>query len=221
MRRRSKNTRWWGFPLAAGLMCAVLPGLGLAQTAKLQLNNLEKLSDKAAEVNDVTLEGAMLELASKFIEADHDPEAAQLKEVLKGLKGIYVKNFEFDEPDQYSQADVDAIRAQLSAPGWTRIVESRSRHSREHDEIYVMKQGDSIAGLAILVAEARELTVVNIVGNIDISKLALLEGHFGIPDEDGGYHKRKPKNDDSRPAKDKQKPKDQAAAEKEGADDDN
>jgi hypothetical protein len=204
---------------------ATLPGLGIAQGAKLQLNNLEKLGNKAAEVNDVTLEGAMLELASKFIEADHDPESAQLREILKGLKGIYVKNFEFDEPDQYSQADVDAIRAQLSAPGWTRIVESRSRRSHEHDEIYVMKQGDGIAGLAILVAEARELTVVNIVGNIDVNKLSMLAGHFGIPDEDRDHHKRKHKNDSAPPARDKDKSngrnQDQAAAEKEDTDDDN
>lgn len=224
MKRRSRNARRWCFPLATGLMCAILPCVGWAQDAKLQLNNLEKLSDKAAEVNDVTLEGQLLELAWKFIEADHDPEAAQLKEVLQGLKGIYVKNFEFDEPDQYSQADVDAIRAQLAGPGWTRIVESRSRRSREHDEIYVMKQGqgDRIAGLAILVAEARELTVVNIVGNIDVNKLSLLEGHFGIPDEEGGHHKRKHKNDDARPAKDRDKDKnDKAQADMEDSDDDN
>jgi len=202
-------------------MCAILPGLGLAQNPRLQLNNLDKLNSRAAEVNDVTLDGALLELASKFVDADHDPEAAQVKEVLQGVKGIYIKNFEFDEPDQYSQADVDAIRAQLAAPGWTRIVESRSRRSREHDEIYVMKQGDNITGLVVLVAETRELTVVNIVGNIDINKLSLLEGHFGIPDEDGARHKRKHKNDEAKPAKDKEKNKDQGAAEKEDADDDN
>lgn len=224
MRRTTKNTRWRSFALAVVLMCATLPASGVAQSAKLQLNNLEKLGNKAAEVNDVTLDGSLLELASKFIEAEHDPDAAQLKEVLKGLKGIYVKNFEFDEPDQYSQADVDAIRAQLAAPGWTRIVESRSRRSHEHDEIYVMKQGDSIAGLAVLVAEARELTVVNIVGNIDVNKLIMLEGHFGIPDEDRDHHKRKHKNDSAPPARDKDKNngrnQDEAAAEKEDTDDD-
>jgi hypothetical protein len=85
----------------------------------------------------------------------------------------------------------------------------------------VMKQGDSIAGLVVLVAETRELTVVNLVGNIDVNKLSLLEGHFGIPDEDGGKHKRKHKNDDARPAKDKEKNKDQAPREKEDADDNN
>src|SRR5260370_17690565 len=84
-----------------------------------------------------------------------------------------------------------------------------------------MKQGDNIAGLAILVAEARELTVVNIVGNIDVNKLSLLGGHFGIPDEDKDHHKRKHKNDDAYPARDKDKHKDkhQAAAEKEDTDD--
>jgi len=212
---------WLNLALAAAMVWATLPGF--AQSAKLELKNLEKLNGKAAEVNDVTLDGPLLELAWKFIEADHDPEAAQLKEVLKDLKGIYVKNFEFDEPDQYSQADVDAIRAQLAGPGWSRIVESRSRRSHEHDEIYVMKQGDGIAGLAILVAEARELTVVNIVGNIDVNKLSLLEGHLGIPDEEG-HHKRKHKNDDARPARDKDKDKDKndkAQADLEDSDDDN
>jgi hypothetical protein len=186
--------------LAAALVWATLPGF--AQSAKLQLNNLDKLSDKAAEVNDVTLDGVMLELAGKFIDADHDPEAPQLKAILKDLKGIYVKNFEFDEPNQYSQADVDAIRVQLAAPGWSKIVESRSQRYREHDEIYVMKAGDAIAGMAILVAEPRELTVVNIVGNIDVDKLAALEGHLGVPGANGS-HRRRHKPDDAKPSKDK------------------
>lgn len=161
------------------IFACVLPAF--AQNARLELKGLEKLSSKASEVNDVTLDGAMLQLASKFMDAADDPDAAQVKDVIKDLKGIYVKNFEFDEPNQYSQADVQAIRAQLTGPGWQRIVEARSEHAKEHDEIYVMKQGNAITGLAILVAEPMELTVVNIVGPIDINKLASLRGQFGIP----------------------------------------
>jgi hypothetical protein len=175
---------------ALALICCALPGF--AQNARLELKNLEKLSSKASEVNDVTLDGAMLQLASKFMNAADDPDTAEVKDIIKDLKGIYVKNFEFDAPNQYSQADVQAIRAQLTGPGWQRIVESRSEHAREHDEIYVMKQGNAITGLAILVAEPTELTVVNIVGPIDINKLAALQGHFGIPgDEDSGKTKQK------------------------------
>jgi hypothetical protein len=211
------------FALAIAFVCGTLAAW--AQNPKLELNNLEKLNNKAAEVNDVTLEGPMLELAGKFIEYDHDPEAAQLKEILKGIKGIYVKNFEFDDPDQYSQADVEAIRSQLSGPGWIRIVESSNRRSHEHDEIYIMKQGDTIAGMAVLVAESRELTVVNIVGPIDIEKLSQLEGHFGIPAADRcksgtleacGDREKHKKNNPSRPGKDKNK--EQAAVQKEDSD---
>ena len=163
---------------------------GFAQNARLELKNLEKLSSKASEVHDITLDGAMLQLASKFMNAADDPDAAQVKDIVKDLKGIYVKNFEFDQPNQYSQADVQAIRAQLTGPGWQRIVESRSEHAREHDEIYVMKQGKAITGLAILVAEPTELTVVNIVGPIDINKLAALQGHFNIPGGDDSSDKK-------------------------------
>jgi hypothetical protein len=216
-----KKPRWC---LALAFLCGTLTAS--AQNPKLELNNLEKLNSKAAEVNDVTLEGPMLELARKFMEYDHDSEAKQLQEILKGVKGIYVKNFEFDDPDQYSQADVDAIRTQLSGPGWSRIVESSNRRSHEHDEIYIMKQGDAVAGIAVLVAEKRELTVVNIVGTIDIEKLSQIEGHFGIPKTDhcdsdtleacGNRDKHRHKNSPAPPAKDKNR--DHAAAQKEDSD---
>jgi hypothetical protein len=170
-----------------------------AQPGRLELKNLDKLANKASDVNDVTLDGSMLELAWKFMKADHDPEADQLRDVLKGLKGIYIRNFEFDEPNQYSQEDVQAIRAQLTGPGWTRIVESSSRHSRTHDEIYLLKEGDKVAGMVILVAEPKELTVVNIVGFIDPNKLGELEGHFGIPGDEDEHHKRDKKQDQSKP----------------------
>lgn len=167
--------------LAIIVIFAALPGF--AQPGKLELRNLEKLAGRAAEVNDVTLDGPLLQLAAKVMDSSHDPDAAQVRDLIKDLKGIYVKNFEFDEPNQYSQSDVEAIRAQLTAPGWQRIVQSRSKRTGENDEIYLLKQGEKVAGVAILVAEAKELTVVNIVGPVDMEKLGELGGHFGIPAE--------------------------------------
>ena len=153
----------------------------VAQSARLDLKILEKLNSKAVEVDHITLDGPMLQLAVKFLAATKDPDAKQVSDVVKDLKGIYVESFTFDQPNQYSQADVEAIRAQLTGPGWSKIIESRTKHDHEHDEIYVMKEGDKIAGVAILVAEARELTVVNLIGLIDIEKLGDLGGEFGIP----------------------------------------
>jgi len=59
-------------------------------------------------------------------------------------------------------------------------VQVRSR-TRENVEIYTDMRGEAIAGLVIISAEPRELTVVNIVGPIDLDRLADLEGKFGIP----------------------------------------
>jgi hypothetical protein len=182
-----------GVFLGVLLCCLAVPAQ--AQNARLKLEHLEKLGSKAAEVNSVTLDGGMLQLAAKFLDMDkEDPEAAQVKDIIKNLKGIYVKNFEFDEPNQYSAADVEEIRTQLAAPGWSKIIENRDKRNAENNEIYVMKDAsNNIAGIAILVAEPKELTVVNIVGPVDLDKLSALSGKFGIPEEKKDKDKEQPK----------------------------
>ncbi len=161
--------------------CVGLPAYG--QTAKVQIGGLEKLANKAAEVVDVTLDGPMLKLASKFIAADEDPDADKALELIKDLKGIYVKSFEFDKEGEYSPQDIEAIRAQLHAPGWARIVGVHSKREHENTEVYLMSAGSekAVQGLVIIAAEPKELTVVNIVGPIDLDKLSALEGHLGVP----------------------------------------
>jgi len=164
---------------------------GSAQDAKLQLSNLDKLSAKAARVTDVTLDGSLLQFAVNMIQkidAD-DKEVAQLQTIIKNLKGIYIKSFEFDDASQYSKADVDAIRSQLTSPRWSKIVQSMEKRRNEYDEIYVLKNGDRIGGVVILVAEARELTVVNLVGDVPMDKIASLEQHLAP----GEKHSDKPK----------------------------
>jgi len=162
-------------------MGASAPAFG--QNPRLKINNLEKLSSKAAEVIDVTLDGSLLKLASKFISPEEGEDEAEVKELIKDLKGIYVKSFEFDKEGEYSEADVESIRTQLSAPAWSRIVGVRSKDDKENAEVYLMTEGEAknILGLAIITAEPKELTVVNIVGPIDLEKLGALEGKMGIP----------------------------------------
>ena len=53
-----------------------------------------------------------------------------------------------------------------------------------------------IGGLAVLHTDQQELTVVNIVGPVDLQKLARLEGHLGIPDLEIESPKPKVKNDE-------------------------
>jgi hypothetical protein len=153
------------------------------QNPRLQINNLDRLSSKASEVVDVTLDGPLLKLAAKFLSDSKDPEERAARDLVDKLKGIYVKSFEFDKKGEYNSEDVEAIRAQLKVPGWSRIVGVTSRRDGENTEVYIMTDGDAgnILGLAIISAEPAELTVVNIVGPIDLTRLASLEGKMGVP----------------------------------------
>jgi uncharacterized protein DUF4252 len=182
--------------ILVGLVLCCLAARGYGQDARLQLGNLDKLSEKAARVTDVTLDGSLLEFAVKIIEKaeEGDEDVAQLKSIVKNLKGIYIKSFEFDEANQYSKGDVEAIRSQLTSPRWTKIVQSIDKRHNEHDEIYLLKVGERVGGVVILVAEAKELTVVNIVGDVPVDKIAALERHFAPGEKEPGKNKQKKEN---------------------------
>lgn len=164
--------------VAAGLTLA--PLAWGQEPAKLDIGHLEKLSNKAAEVVDVTLDQPMLQLAARFMSDKRSPDEAEARELVKRLKGVYVKSFEFDKEGEYSPADVESIRAQLHGP-WSRVVDVRSKREGENAEVYIMGAADNIGGLAIICADPKELTVVNIVGPIDVDRLSDLEGRLGVP----------------------------------------
>ncbi|HWR53627.1 MAG TPA: DUF4252 domain-containing protein, partial [Bryobacteraceae bacterium] len=106
------------------MICLALTlGTALAQDIKFP-PAFEKLAEKASEVVDVTLDGQMLQMASRFL-SNKEPEEAKVKDMVGKLKGIYVRAFEFDKEGEYTQADLDAVRNQLKGPGWQRMVSVR------------------------------------------------------------------------------------------------
>lgn len=156
-------------------------GIIYGQDARLQINHLDSLEQRASQVVDVTIDERTLQLAAKFLSAKK-PDEARIKELVAGLKGVYVKSFEFDAANGYADADVTMIRAQLNAPGWSKMVNVRSKRDGQNVDVYMMLDGNSIIkGLAVIAAEPKRLTVVNIVGPIDVDKLSELSGNFGIP----------------------------------------
>jgi len=159
------------------LISTALPGLG--QGARLELKNLESLKSKAADSTDVALDGSMLQLAAQALANEKDADTAKVKDLIGKLKGVYVKTFEFKEANQYSSSDLDPIRAQLKDSNWSKAVDVHESASGESTEVYLMKEGDTLIGLAVLVAEPKELTVVNIVGPIELDKLGGLAGLAG------------------------------------------
>jgi len=135
------------------------------------------LADRASEVVDVTLDGPLLRMAAKFL-SNNDTDERNAREIVQKLEGIYVKSYTFDKDGQYDAAVVEHLRTQLAS--WKKIVQVRERFG-DNTDVYVQMRGEEVTGLAIINAEPRELTLVNIVGPIDLDKLSRLEGQFGIP----------------------------------------
>jgi|ERR1700722_1805643 len=158
------------------LAAAVIPLW--AQEIKLP-GNLDKLAEKAQESVVVTLDKSMLRLTSRFLD---EGENAEVKKLVAGLDSIYVRSLEFAKDGEYSAADVEAVRRQLQAPGWSRIVGVRSQRSGEDVDVYFKNAGNGqLGGIVVISAEAKELTIVEINGTLDPARLVDLGGEFGIP----------------------------------------
>jgi hypothetical protein len=151
-----------------------------AQEIKLPAN-LDRLAAKAEESVDVTLSGSMLRLAARFI-SDRDADAANVRKVIAGLDGIYVRSFSFAREGEYNMADVDAFRAQVQGPAWSRIVGVTSKRTGDDVDVYFkIGGGDKLGGIVVIAAEPRQLTLVSIAGTIDPDQLVELSGEFHIP----------------------------------------
>ncbi len=165
-----------------------------AQDIKMPAS-LDRLAEKASEVVDVTMDSSLLQMASKFL-SDKDADEAKAKKIVNGLKGIYVKSFEFDKAGEYDITDIEALRSQLRSPVWSRIVGVKNKNKGENAEVYLKNENGKISGLTVIVTEPKQLTIVNIVGTIDPEELSELGGHFGIPKIDASTKKGDKGKDD-------------------------
>ena len=154
-----------------------LPSTSTAAGPELRIPDFSHLSSRARDSVDITLDGFLLRLAQKFAADDGDDGA----QILRDIKSVRVRNYEFDSDDAYSRADVDAVRKQLSAPGWSALATVHKREPRQDVDVFLNTDNGKILGLAVIASEARSFTIVNIVGNIDFDKLMKIEGEFGIP----------------------------------------
>jgi hypothetical protein len=176
---------------------AVLVVLGAAATAvaqnpRIQTSQLDALATKATQTVDVNIDEHLMQLTARFL-SSKDPDESKVKDLVNGLKGIYVKSLEFDTEGQYTEADLEGIRSQLRNTAWNRIVNVSSKREGSV-EVYLMEVANRITGLAVLATDPKEITIVNIIGPVDLEKLTQLEGEFGIPDLEIERSKPKRKN---------------------------
>ena len=143
--------------LLTAMFCLALSLPGRAQGVDI---NLDSLSAKAKDKAEITLEGPLLTQALQNV-----PE--KVKGAVGNVSRVVVRHYEFEKTDQYSDSDLETIRKQLSS--WSRVINVKEDH--ESTEIYMLNQDGKPGGFLLISAEPKELTVVHIVGSIDLASL--------------------------------------------------
>ncbi|MEZ5427923.1 MAG: DUF4252 domain-containing protein [Pyrinomonadaceae bacterium] len=151
------------------------------QSARLRFDNLDHLEERATDVIEVNIDGNLLNLAKRVLVKVKDPNAQKVGQAIEGLKGIYVRVFNFENDNEYNIADVDAIRNQLQTPGWEKLANVRSKKNNQKIDVYTMFEGDAMSGVAVVISEKKSIALVNVIGPIDIDLLVELSGKLNIP----------------------------------------
>ena len=123
---------------------------------------LEKeLAARASDVTEVTLGRNMLGFAAKFMDGK-DKDQAAVKQLIQGLDGIYVRNYEFDKEGQYSMDDIESCARPSRLPSGRRLcTRARQRRGdhRRHGEAGERRAARHVHSSA----EPKELTIVLIL----------------------------------------------------------
>jgi hypothetical protein len=151
------------------------------QDAQLRFDRLSGLENKARDVVEVNIDGKLLDMAKRVLVKVNDKDAKKLGQAISGLKGIYVRVYNFENENEYNPADVEEIRSQLNAPGWERLANVRSKRNNQKVDVFTMFTGDMMSGVAVVVSESKSIAVVNVIGPIDIDLLAEMSGKLNIP----------------------------------------
>lgn len=163
--------------IVAAAVLSLSSACATAQGPQLTLPEFSHLQDKATESVDVTLGSFPITMARWFI-SDSDPDGAAVKDLLKNVKSVKVRHFEFADDFVYEKADLDSVRSQLTGKGWSSLAQVRDNKKNEDVDIFVAMNKDEIAGFAIVQSAPREFTIVNVVGTLDMKQVQALRAQL-------------------------------------------
>jgi hypothetical protein len=139
----------------------------------------KELAARAANVTEVTLGKGMLDFAAKFMD-NNDKDQAAVKQLIEGLDGIYVRDYEFEKEGQYSMDQVEQLRKAFETSEWSPMVHERESKSGESTDVMMKMVNGEPHGIFVLDAEPKELTIVLILGPIRMDQLSELKGLGGL-----------------------------------------
>ena len=151
---------------------------GEQATSQVRMD-LPRMEEKADEVISVNLEGESLGVGQKLL-AVRKGVSKSVRELIHGLKGVYLRRFWFSKKKAYSAEDTEPIRKQLEGHGWVPTIDVRDRRKPEAVTVYSYIENKEVTGVTVVSEEAQEFTVINIVGPVDLETLSELGEQLGM-----------------------------------------
>lgn len=158
---------------------------------EVDLSIFKGLEAKARETSNIDLGPEQMSLMKGF----SGLLGGDLSEATAGLKRVKVYSLEFDKDGMYSLADAESVRTKVKSDSkWLSLISVKEKGGFTEIMTHKGPNGE-MDGFLVLAAEPRELTIVNIIGVLDLNKLAKLGGKFGIPKIEVDKEKKKTKED--------------------------
>lgn len=160
--------------LAAFAVVGIGVGVACAQESLPAPSPIEKeIASRASDVSEVTLDKSMLSFAGQFMDKDD----ASTRKLVEGLDGIYIRNYEFAKEGAYTKEDIDQLRTYFTNGGeWKSLVKERSQKDGESSDIMIKMVNGQNHGMFILTTEPKEISIVFILGPIQMDELKHLNG---------------------------------------------
>lgn len=154
------------------IACFGLSALAHAQGAQLNVPEFTQLRTSATQSVDISLGKLALQLAGMIGDGAGTPDDDA--SVIKSLQALDVRHYEFASDFAYPKEKIDSVRTQLGAAGWSPLVHVRDVKKSQDVDISLAMDKDCITGVAIVVSEPREFTIIHAVGNLRIDQVNAL-----------------------------------------------
>jgi hypothetical protein len=108
------------------------------------------------------------------------------------LNSITIENYRYQEPAFYIPESMHALVAAFDAAGWKHLVD---QHASPRDsaspakpltDLWLHFSGADIDNVTVVVRASRQMSVIEVSGQLRPLDLVHLSGHFGIPKVDPG-----------------------------------
>jgi hypothetical protein len=146
-------------------------------------------------ITEVYLEEPLLKMVAKMGESQEEG----LGNILGGLKLVKVNEFMIDEKNaQKLGEEFETLDKNLQSKKWNRII--KTRHKNTNVNVYVKSDAaGEFSGLVIAGIDGEgKVTLVNIVGHVDLEAIGKLSKHFNFPGMEGMNKKEKDKDKDAK-----------------------